>query len=258
MPELNPSSAEPNHRQPLRSAAPLLKRYSVLMKIVTRDASLRQEHQHEIESVLRDVERWIAEAKTAVDISSGNLGWEGVELDDSTVNFSAQAVKERLALEALCESLAEEGALVPLAKKCVLVRARCEELRTDAVISLSRKRTLDAASFHPRREAVLLWMPLINHIESLHAGFITILIAQLALHVLNGPAAPGPGTLSARDGSHDSFLAAWTVYLLDGQTLSMGGGEDANRGLTTKANIIPVVMGGLGPQGVSTLSERKT
>lgn len=119
MPELHPSSAESDHHQPLRSAAPLLKRYSVLMKIVTRDASLRQEYQHEIDGVLRDVERWIAEAKTAVDISSGNLGWEGVEWDDLTVN-SEQTVKERLALEALCENLMEEGALVPLAKTCVL------------------------------------------------------------------------------------------------------------------------------------------
>lgn len=119
MPELHPSSAEPDPRQPLRSAAPLLKKYSVLMKIVTRDASLRQKYQPEIDNVLRDVERWIAEAKTAVDISSGNLGWEGVEFDGSAVT-SAQATKERLALEALCENLMEKGALVPLAKKYVL------------------------------------------------------------------------------------------------------------------------------------------
>lgn len=118
MPELHPSSMESDRRQPLRSATPLLKKYSVLMKAVTRDASLRQKHQPEIDSVLRDIERWIAEAKAAVDISSGNLGWEGVESDDSTVS-STQATKERLALEALCDNLVEKGALVPLAKKCV-------------------------------------------------------------------------------------------------------------------------------------------
>ena len=127
MPELHPSSAESDNRQPLRSAAPLLKRYSVLMKVVTRDTSLKQKHQHEIDSAMRDVERWIAEAKTAVDISSGNLGWEGAEWDDSTVD-SAQVVKEKLALEALCENLMEKGALVPLAKKCVSVCALDENL----------------------------------------------------------------------------------------------------------------------------------
>ena len=97
------------------------------MKIVTRDTSLRQKHQPEIDSVLRDIERWIAEAKTAVDISSGNIGWEGAEWDDSTVN-SEQEVKERLALEALCGNLMEKGALVPLAKKCVFVCALGKDL----------------------------------------------------------------------------------------------------------------------------------
>lgn len=119
MPELHPSSAEPIQQKPLRSATPLLKKYSVLMKVVTRDTSLRQKHQPEIDSALRDIERWIAEAKTAVDISSGNLGWEDVEWDDSTAD-STKTVKERLALEALCDSLIEKGALVPLAKKFVV------------------------------------------------------------------------------------------------------------------------------------------
>ena len=125
MPELHPSSpAEPVRRQPLRSAAPLLKKYSVLMKAVTRDTSLRQRHQPEIDSVLRDIERWIAEAKAAVDISSGDLGW-----DDPTVD-STQTVKERLALEAMCDHLMEKGALVPLAKKYVVSLSRpCPEGR---------------------------------------------------------------------------------------------------------------------------------
>jgi ribosomal biogenesis protein LAS1 len=117
---------EPDRRRLLRSAAPLLKKYSVLMKVVTRDASLWQKHQSEIDSVLRDIERWIAEAKAAVDISNGNLGWEGIELDDSAAG-STQAIKEKLALEALCDNLMEKGALVPLAKKCAfLVRASGE------------------------------------------------------------------------------------------------------------------------------------
>lgn len=81
-----------------------------------------------------------------------------------------------------------------------------------------------------------------------------ILVTQLVLQLLNEPE---PGTPSARDSSYDSIIAAWVIYLLDTQTLSPGG-EDANRGLTTKANIISTIMGGLGLQGLSTLSERKT
>lgn len=97
-------------------------------------------------------------------------------------------------------------------------------------------------------------MPLIHHIESLHEGFITILITQLTWHLLNEPV-PGPGTLPARDGSYDSLIAGWVIYLLDTQTLS-GGSVD--QGSTSKANVIPIVMGGLGPLGLGTLSERKT
>ena len=100
-------------------------------------------------------------------------------------------------------------------------------------------------------------MPLIHHIESLHAGFITALITQLTWQLLNEPSSPGPGTPSARDGSYDSFIAAWAVYLLDAQTLSAGD-EDEDQVLTSKAKIISVVMGGLGPPGLNASSERKT
>jgi hypothetical protein len=89
-------------------------------------------------------------------------------------------------------------------------------------------------------------MPLINHIESLHTGFMAVLVAQLTSQLLNEPV-PGPGTSPARDGSYDSLIAAWVIYLLD-----------ADQGLTSKANVIPIVMGGLGPLGLSTISERKT
>lgn len=126
------------------------------------------------------------------------------------------------------------------------------------VIHIFRKRTLDGKSFHPQRTAVSLWMPLIHHIESLHAGFITVLVAQLTSQLLNEPAGPGgPGTPPGRDGSYDSFIAAWVIYLLDAQTLSAGD-EDADQGLVSKASIILIVMGGLGPPGFSTSSERKT
>ena len=96
-------------------------------------------------------------------------------------------------------------------------------------------------------------MPLIHHIESLHAGFITVLITQLTWQLLNEPV-PGPGTLPARDGSYDSLIAAWVICLLDTQTLSAGG---VDQGLMSKANIIPIVMGGLGPLGLGSLSEKK-
>ena len=100
-------------------------------------------------------------------------------------------------------------------------------------------------------------MPLIRHIESLHSGFITVLITQLTWQLLNESSAPGPGTPPARDSSYDTFIAAWVIYLLDTWALSAGD-EDVDQGLASKANIIPLVMGGLGPLGLCTLAERKT
>lgn len=101
-------------------------------------------------------------------------------------------------------------------------------------------------------------MPLIHHIESLHAGFITILVTQLTWQLFNEPpAAPGSGTPPARDGSYDSFVGAWAMYLLDTQTLSRGD-EGVSEGFASNANIIPVIMGGLGPLGLSISSGRKT
>src|ERR1700753_2503745 len=119
-----------------------------------------------------------------------------------------------------------------------------------------RKRTLEPTSVYPRNAVVSIWMPLIHRIESLHVGFITTLATQMTLQLLNEPAVQEPGTSSARDSSYDSFIAAWVVYLLDTQTLSAD--EVASRGLITGANIIQAVIGGLGPFGLSTLSERKT
>ena len=119
-----------------------------------------------------------------------------------------------------------------------------------------RKRTLEPTSVYPRNAVVSIWMPLIHRIESLHVGFITTLAKQMTLQLLNEPAVQEPGTSSARDSSYDSFIAAWVVYLLDTQTLSAD--EVASRGLITGANIIQAVIGGLGPFGLSTLSERKT
>jgi ribosomal biogenesis protein LAS1 len=96
----------------MRSAGPLLKRYKALTKIVTRDASLKPKHEPEITRVLRDVERWISEAKVA----GGAPGWD-LDTRETRDDKSRVDVKERVALEGLCDALLEKGCLVPLSKK---------------------------------------------------------------------------------------------------------------------------------------------
>lgn len=141
-------------------------------------------------------------------------------------------------------------------KVCCFVFVLRAKVQTDTGMHF-RKRTLDAKSFYPQKAAVSLWMPLIRHIESLHTGFITVLVTQLTWQLLNEPVVPGSGTSPARDGSYDSFVAAWAIYLVDTET-SWARDRDVDQGLMSKANIIQIVMGGLGPLGLSTLSERKT
>ncbi|KAJ7814152.1 Las1-like-domain-containing protein [Mycena olivaceomarginata] len=88
LPTINPSTVVPPQSAPLRSLAPMLKQYKSLRKIVIRDTSLRSQYQQEIKGVLRDVERWIAEATVSANVAVGELGW-------GTSGKGDQSAKER-------------------------------------------------------------------------------------------------------------------------------------------------------------------
>jgi ribosomal biogenesis protein LAS1 len=113
LPTLNPSSALQGQRTTLRPLTPMLKRYKGLLKLTTRDASLRAQYHPEINAVLWDVERWVAEARVAASVEGlGDALAEDADLD--------QDAKELWALEMLCDTLIEPGILVPLSKKYYL------------------------------------------------------------------------------------------------------------------------------------------
>lgn len=102
LPTINPSSISQDSLKPLRPLEPLLKDYKKLMKITTRDVSLRSQYKQNLASVLREIERWISEARVQANaLDAGN-----------------NDVKERWALDQVCEALTAKGALVPLSKKC--------------------------------------------------------------------------------------------------------------------------------------------
>lgn len=131
LPQLRPvEGAQPTRKEPqLRPLAPLLKEYKSILKLTTRDGSLRRQYAPRITAALRDIERWIAEAKVAADVADADgLGWgepargESGTSDEKLVDGGEEEdVRERWALERLCDALIERGALVPLAKKCVAV-----------------------------------------------------------------------------------------------------------------------------------------
>lgn len=114
LPTLHPSAQPAAPAPSLRPLTPLLQRYKTLFKAVTRDASLRTRYKSEITKVLRDIERWIAEAKISADASLPALDWDGdqdAEQDDP---------RERWMLDLFCDYLIEPGVLVPLSKKYLL------------------------------------------------------------------------------------------------------------------------------------------
>jgi ribosomal biogenesis protein LAS1 len=95
---------------------PILKQYKSLLKITTRDVSLRSQYDLAISSVMKDIERWVAEGQVAANINAGEVGWEqnanAIVLDSGELD-----AKDRWTLEKLCDVLLEKGALVPLSKK---------------------------------------------------------------------------------------------------------------------------------------------
>lgn len=113
LPTLNPSAPSAVPAPPLRPLSPLLKEYKALMKAITRDATLPVQYRADITRLLRDVERWISEAKVAS--ATGRVGWDDAPGDGD----EEDSPQEKWALDRLSEALLDKGMLVPLSKKCV-------------------------------------------------------------------------------------------------------------------------------------------
>ena len=88
------------------------------MKAVARDGSLRKQHQDKIDTVMRDIERWITETKVSAELATHPLGWG---FDDNSA-ASRVDIKEKWALEILCDTLLKRGAIVPVSKRSEIVR----------------------------------------------------------------------------------------------------------------------------------------
>ena len=114
LPMLNPSAPSSAPALSLRPLSPLLKEYKALMKATTRDATLSVQYRSDITKILRDVERWISEAKVAAASAIGRVSW-----DDTPGDSDEEDAQEKWALDRLSEVLLEKGMLVPLSKKCV-------------------------------------------------------------------------------------------------------------------------------------------
>ncbi|KAG5646041.1 hypothetical protein DXG03_004464 [Asterophora parasitica] len=193
LPTINPSTA-PETSTPLRALEPTLKQYKNLLKMTTRDASLRTRYKPAVLSVMKDVERWIAEARVAANMSTRELGWD-TNASESLLDSGEIDPKERWALERLCDALLEKGGLVPLSRK---------------------KRDFSADSFMPPNFSVLLWTPLLQHLQSLHYEFYIVLTERIFLTLLTENVPTTVGQIeSPRDPSYDACLARWAMWAVE-------------------------------------------
>ncbi|KAF9015458.1 Las1-like-domain-containing protein [Cyathus striatus] len=191
LPLINPSTAPQSNLAPLRPLFPILKEYKVLLKIITRDTSLRSQYKQDIASVLKSVERWIAEAKVAANVEVDGVGW----MEDLPA-YEEVDIKERWALRRLCNALLEKGALVPLSK---------------------RKRVFPPDAFLPPAFTVQLWAPLLKHIQLLHSDF-GVVLANAIISILSGDrvssSLPGEAPTINSDPSFDFCLARWVMWVV--------------------------------------------
>ncbi|KAI6129295.1 Las1-like-domain-containing protein [Pisolithus croceorrhizus] len=192
-PALNPS-APPPRSAALRPVAPLLKSYKQLMKTVTRDASLRKRQQGDIDVVMREIERWIAEAMVSADLANNVITWG---FDEHSENYRSDT-KKRAALEPLCDALFNIGALVPLAKK---------------------KRHAPMDPFLPTTSSRAIWGPLLNQLRLHHPAFPSVFISRAVYSLLGNSLQPGSAPEkeaedSPRGVTYDEYLARWVVWAI--------------------------------------------
>jgi ribosomal biogenesis protein LAS1 len=118
-----------------RPVGPLLRRYKSLLKTVSRDASLRAWHGADISGALREIERWLAEARVAAHTHASEFaswlpyrdcGRAAVQMDDGERDDEGDEDEDEVlepteawALDRFCDALLEKGALVPISRKSV-------------------------------------------------------------------------------------------------------------------------------------------
>ena len=116
LPIISPPINNPEEVVSLRPLTPCLIEYKNAMKIVIRDVSLASQQKYKVITLIRDLERWIAESRVAAN-SIAEESWTRIQSSSSPITSSDP--KELWALENFCDKLSERGMLVPLSKKSV-------------------------------------------------------------------------------------------------------------------------------------------
>ncbi|TFK93050.1 Las1-domain-containing protein [Polyporus arcularius HHB13444] len=238
LPTLNPSAPSSAPSRPLRPLAPLLKQYKTLLKATTRDATLHVQYRAEITRALRDIERWISEAKIASSATTGGVAWDDVsdENDDSE-----EDAREKWALDRLSEVLLEKGMLVPLSKK--------------------KRMSPGQGTLALPRSSVAIWSPLLAHLQALHPALPLHLVSAITAHLSRAVSPEASSTDFTADSvslnmavdepktdpSYDICLASWAKWLLDNCT---SGVADADEAAELRENMVVRIVSALRPDRV--------
>ncbi|OAX43619.1 Las1-domain-containing protein [Rhizopogon vinicolor AM-OR11-026] len=235
-PTINPSAPRLNTPTPLRPVTPLLKHYKTLLKLIMRDASLRKQYQPDVDAVLRDIERWLAEAKVAADFAADAYGWD-TAIDSNDIE--QEDPRERWALERLCDAIVEKGALVSLSQK---------------------RRNSQSDEFVPPQSSLVLWTPLLAHIQAYHPTFPTILTTQIVDSLLYERLSTGfdmdvvsfDVEDSQNDPSYHLALARWAAWVVRTYDNGQENGE-----LSLRKNVIVLLASALAPGKTEGVKEFK-
>lgn len=257
LPTLNQSTASQSQPASLRPLEPILKRYKSLLKITIRDASLRTRHKREINTVLRDIERWLAEAKVAANIVVSGFGWDIGPSGSS--DGGDMDIKEKWALDRLCDGLLAKGGLVPLSKKCAISLWRISISVLTAISLRHRKRQFPTDSFLPPEFSVALWSPLLGHIRSHHPDFPCAVTNRILSYLLTDyKAEPATGLstilpdITPSDLSFNSCLARWALWIIDSWN-----SDELESEFDVKKETIVTLITTLGPSANDTIKDRK-
>ncbi|KAJ2919320.1 hypothetical protein MD484_g1094, partial [Candolleomyces efflorescens] len=152
---------------------------------------------------MKDIERWLAEAGVAANLSVGEVGWDAPATSGGgTSTLAEQDSKEKWALDRLCDELLEKGALVPLSKK-------------------KRMSSSDDA-FLPPSNTITIWAPLLQFIQLQHTEFALVLGTRICSQLVNSELTSSnnntpPQTESEvkSDPTYLSCLARWANWVCD-------------------------------------------
>ncbi|KAI5123721.1 hypothetical protein M0805_000315 [Coniferiporia weirii] len=231
LPTLSASSSvdQPSPIARLSSLSPLLKQYKSLSKTVTRDASLKSQYRDNLTRVLRDIERWIGEAKVA---ASADLfiDWGASEQSEGA------AESERWALERLCEALLERDGLVPVS---------------------SKKRLASRSKSLPKLPSplVAIWSPLLSSLRTNHPSFPLVLVSTILNDMLARLSTPNNDAFSRKDMTHELCTAAWAAWCIDRWDITAREVSEEGVVPLKREDVIVSIVTALGVQGNGELIE---